>query len=85
VRYFDPTFHGLTGSIDAVSALAKATETVFFVPPGQGPDHYVVSHSNNFVLLNPRGDIEAIFTSPHSPEQLAADFATIVAYRAARD
>lgn len=85
VHYFDPAFHGLTGSLDAVSALAKATETVFFVPPGQGPDHYVVSHSNNFVLLNPSGDIAAIFTSPHSPPQLAADFAAIVGHRAARD
>jgi protein SCO1/2 len=85
VGYFDPAFHGLTGSLDAISALAKATETLFFVPPEQGPDNYLVSHSNNFVLVNPRGELEAIFTSPHSPEQLAADFAAITAYRSSRD
>jgi protein SCO1/2 len=85
VHYFDPTFHGLTGSLDAISALAKAAEALFFVPPGQGLENYLVSHSNNFVLLNPRGELEAIFTPPHSPEQLAADFAKIAAYRSSRD
>lgn len=85
VHYFDPTFHGLTGSLEAISALAKATETLFFVPPGQGPENYLVSHSNNFALVNPRGEIEAIFTPPHSPEQLATDFATITVYRSSRD
>jgi len=85
VHYFDPTFHGLTGSPDAISALAKAAEALFFVPPNQGPENYLVSHSNNFVLVNPRGELEAIFTPPHSPAQLAADFAAIVAYRSSRD
>lgn len=85
VHYFDPTFHGLTGSLEAISALAKATETLFFVPPGQGPENYLVSHSNNFALVNPRGELEAIFTPPHSPEQLAADFAMIAAYRSSHD
>jgi protein SCO1/2 len=85
VRYFDPSFHGLTGSIDAISALATAAEALFFVPPEQGPEGYLVSHSNNVVLVNPRGELEAIFTPPHSPEQLAADFAAIAAYRKSRD
>lgn len=85
VRYFDPTFHGLTGSLDAISALAKAAEALFFVPPEQETESYLVSHSNNFALVNPRGELEAIFTPPHSPEQLAADFAAIAAYRSARD
>jgi protein SCO1/2 len=85
VHYFDPTFHGLTGSPDAISALAKAAEALFFIPAGQGPDNYLVSHSNNFALVNPAGELEAIFTPPHSPEQLAADFAVLVAYRSSRE
>lgn len=85
VQYFDPAFHGLTGSLEAISALAKAAEALFFVPPGQGPENYLVSHSNNFALVNPRGELEAIFTPPHTPEQLAGDFAAIKAHRAASD
>jgi protein SCO1/2 len=85
VRYFDSTFHGLTGSPDAISVLAKAAETLFFVPPGQESENYLVSHSNNIVLVNPRGELEAIFTPPHSPEQLAADFAAITSYRSSHD
>jgi protein SCO1/2 len=85
VRYFDPTFHGLTGSLESISALAKTAEALFFVPPNQGPDNYLVSHSNNFALVNPAGELEALFTPPHSPEQLAADFAVIAAYRSSHE
>lgn len=78
VQYFDPSFHGLTGSSDALAALARAAESLYFIPPGQDADSYLVSHSNNFALLNPAGNIRAIFTPPHTPEQLAADFLAVV-------
>ena len=84
MRYFDPEFHGLTGQPDALVELARATETLFFVPEGQDPDHYLVSHSSNVVLLNPAGSLQAIFTPPHSPTELAADFTKLVAHYGAR-
>jgi protein SCO1 len=80
VGYFDPAFHGLTGSPAALKALADATSSVFFVREGQGSDNYLVDHSANIILLNPAGHLHAIFTPPHTPEQLAADFAKIHAH-----
>jgi protein SCO1/2 len=79
VQYFDPAFHGLTGPTEALFELARAAESLFFIPPGQDADNYLVSHSNNFALLNPEGKIQAIFTPPHTPEQVAADFLAVVA------
>jgi protein SCO1/2 len=84
VRYFDDSFRGLTGPHDALFALARAAESLYFIPPGQDADNYLVSHSNNFALLDPSGRIRAIFTPPHTPEQLAADFLAIVAQSAPR-
>jgi protein SCO1/2 len=84
VAYFDPEFRGLTGSQDALQALAQATATVFDVPPGQDADHYLVSHSSNVILLNPRGYVHAVFTPPHTPAQLAADFTKVAAHAATR-
>ena len=41
------------------------------------------SHSSNVVVLDPAGQLYAVITAPHEPSGIAADFAKIVAYRAA--
>jgi protein SCO1 len=82
VAYFDTSFHGLTGSIDDLKSLTQQTGSVFFVPEGQNDDGYLVSHSSNIALVDPAGRLAAVFTSPHEPAQLAADFGLIVAYQA---
>jgi len=81
VTYFDPDFHGLTGSPAALEELASATGSVFFVPDDQSDDNYLVSHSSNLVLLDPDGRLAAVLTPPHGPQQVAADFAVAVGYR----
>jgi protein SCO1/2 len=83
VAYFDPAFHGLTGSPDALATFAAATETLVDVPEGQDTENYLVSHSSNVLLLDPQGALRAVFTPPHHPPQLAADFTKVVAHYAA--
>lgn len=83
VAYFDPAFRALTGAPDALAAFAAATETLIDVAEGQDPDNYLVSHSSNIVLLDPRGQLRAVLTPPHDPMRLAADFGEIVAHYAA--
>jgi protein SCO1/2 len=84
VAYFDPSFRGLTGSAEALTALATASASLFYVPEGQDGEHYLVNHSSNVVLLNPGGAVEAVFTPPHTPAQLVADFTKVRArYEAA--
>jgi protein SCO1/2 len=84
VAYFDPSFHGLTGSPADLMQLAERTGSVFFVPDDQTGDNYLVSHSSNVVLLDPDGRLHAVFTPPRNPAQLATDFAKIVARRQGR-
>ena len=79
VTYFDPDFHGLTGDIGQITALASSIGAVFFVPPGQDEKSYLVSHSSSIALLEPSGGLRAVFTAPHDAEQVAADFAKIYA------
>ncbi len=80
VTYFDPGFHGVTGSVTDLTLLADQTGSVFFVPEGQKTDSYLVSHSSNIALLDPEGRLYAVFTAPHEPAQLAADFGRVLAY-----
>jgi protein SCO1/2 len=79
VTYFDPDFHGLTGDVAEISALANVAGAVFFVPPGQDEKTYLVSHSSSIALLEPSGGLRAVFTAPHDAEQVAADFTRIYA------
>jgi protein SCO1/2 len=79
VAYFDAELRGLTGSAEALAALAQATETLFDVPPEPSGDNYLVSHSSNVVLLDPRGRVHAVFTPPHQPTALASDFVQVAA------
>jgi protein SCO1/2 len=79
VSYFDPDFHGLTGDLAQITALANAAGAVFFVPPGQDEKTYLVSHSSSIALLEPSGGLRAVFTAPHDAEQVAADFTRIYA------
>jgi protein SCO1/2 len=79
VAYFDSELRGLTGSADALAALALSTETAFDTPDGDDGDGYLVSHSSNIVLIDPNGRVRAVFTPPHDPATLAADFTEVVA------
>ncbi len=79
VGYFDPSFHGLTGKDAEIAKFAKQVGAVYFTPTGQGERNYLVSHSSNVVLLDPAGNVHAVFSAPHEPANLAADFATILA------
>jgi protein SCO1/2 len=79
IAYFDPELRGLTGSAEALAALASATETLYDVPEDRNGDNYLVSHSSNVVLLDPNGRFHAVFTPPHDPATLAADFAKVTA------
>ena len=64
----------------------KPADTVFLVPEAQAePDHYLVSHSSNAVLLDPQGAVYAVFTPPRVPAQLATDLAAVVRHHARRD
>src|SRR5690606_30510358 len=72
VEYFDPAFHGLTGSLEALGELTERTGSVFFIPPGQSDEGYLVSHSNNIVVLDPEGRFFAVLTPPHEPARLSS-------------
>lgn len=63
VPYFNPDFIGVTGEFLDIHRFATALNTPFRKVPGQGED-YLVDHSANVVLINPRGDYHGFFKAP---------------------
>lgn len=72
VRYFHEDFEGVTGTREAMAELAGQVSVAFAaVPEPSAPDGYVVDHTGNIVLINPRGHYHGYIRPPHSAEQLA--------------
>ena len=69
--------------IEALNPVYNALTTVFDVPEGQAGENYLVSHSSNVVVLDPRARVRAVLAPPHEPARMAADFTEIAAYDAA--
>jgi len=77
VPYFNPGFIGVTGEFLDIHRLATALNTPFRKVPGQD-ENYVVDHSANVVLINPRGDYHGFFKAPLDMAKMK------VTYRSAR-
>jgi len=77
VPYFNDEFTGVTGDFLELHRLATAMNTPFRKVPGQGED-YLIDHSANVVLINPRGDYHGFFKAPLDLAKMK------VTYRSAR-
>lgn len=75
VTFFNPSFLGVTGKIENITALTKKLGIIHYI---QGPkDSYDVAHSGSMTLINPQGEFEAVFSAPHDPEIMATDLINI--------
>ena len=77
VPFFNPEFIGVTGDFLDIHRLATALNTPFRKVAGAGDD-YLVDHSANVVLINPRGDYHGFFKAPLDLAKMK------VTYRSAR-
>ncbi|OEY66168.1 SCO family protein [Marinobacter sp. X15-166B] len=73
--FFSDRFHGLTGDLDGLRALAQSMNGVF-VHRTEG-DVLLVDHSAHVVLINPQGEMAAVLQPPHQPQQLAEAYRQI--------
>ncbi len=73
--FFGDHFHGLTGDLDTLRALAKSLSAVFVHREVNG--QLFVDHSGHFALLNPEGKLAAVIQPPHKPKALAEAFERI--------
>ena len=63
VPYFNPAFTGVTGEFLEIHGFATSLNTPFRKVPGEDGS-YLVDHSANVVLVNPRGDYHGFFKAP---------------------
>jgi protein SCO1/2 len=80
VSYFFEDFTGVTGERGALAELAGQVSVAFAaVPEPSAPGGYVVDHTGNIVLINPRGHYHGYIRPPHSAEQVVLAYEALSA------
>ena len=77
VKFFDPSFTGVTGSQEAIDDFTRALGVPVAISP-TGNGDYTVDHSAAIFLIDPNGAMRALFSTPHTPAVIAADYRRIV-------
>ena len=78
--YFDPDFLGVSGSRPQIDALARQMGVAYFLnqpDKGAAPDNYTVDHSAAILLINPQGEFQGLFSTPHEPAKIAQAYRLI--------
>lgn len=78
VRYFSPTFIGVTGPTPQLDALTSSLGLAYMKAAGATAADYSVDHSAALALINPQAQVAAYFQPPHLAAAIAGDLAGIV-------
>lgn len=82
-QYFNNNFIGLTGSKAQIKELTNALGVVALKVKttsmtDENSDNYIFDHSSTLYVINPKGQLQAILTGPHKPDNLAKDIKSIL-------
>lgn len=76
---FHPSFIGVTGQSDVVKKLAQECSIYSWRDPNQNAgEQKMIDHSATLLLINPKGQIQALFSPPHQKEAIAKDIHKII-------
>ena len=79
VTYFNKDFVGVTGDTDQLGLVTKSLGAVARIQDHEkGATDYAVDHSSHMALINPKGNLYAIFTAPHEPGRIMRDLKQIL-------
>jgi hypothetical protein len=80
VKYFEPTFIGVTGQPEKIKALTLQMSVVYMPLAEESAtnDEYTVDHSSSILVINPEGKLHAFLQPPHNVTSILDSVRTIV-------
>lgn len=76
MSYFNKDYVGATGEYIDIFNLARQLNIAFAYEPAKNGE-YLVSHSGEILLINPRGHFHGFFKIPHDPEKMATNYESV--------
>ncbi len=77
-KFFNQKFIAASGSQATINQLITDFGVVAIKNKPDTNGDYFIDHSSHMFLINPEGQIKAIFTAPHTSDVLAKDYINIV-------
>ena len=79
VQYFNSEFFGVTGKFDELDKLTNQIGILYGFDEKDGDNdlEYIVNHSAQLILVDPKGRMRAVISPPHEAKTIAANFQTI--------
>lgn len=71
VKYFNEDFIGVSGGADQLQKLARGLGAVYFIEDKDPETDYLVDHSASVFVIDPKGRLVGVFTTPHEPTDMA--------------
>lgn len=79
VDYFNPEFIGLTGPEAQIEALTRPLGILHVkADDPNNAQNYLVDHSASVLVINPKGQFQALLSAPHEAPIIARDMRSIV-------
>jgi len=75
LRYFDPSFVGMTGTVEGIEPVAKQFGIFFEKQPSTDGENYTIDHTAAVTIIDPQGYVREIFTYGVSGKDMASDLA----------
>lgn len=76
--FFDPAFHGVTGTVGDVQRLIESLGVVAVRGREDAYGNYTVDHTASVFLVGPGGAIVASYHGPHAPDAITHDYRVIL-------
>lgn len=79
VQYFNPEFNAATGKLDELDKLTNQIGILYGYDEKEdnNDQEYIVNHSAQLILVDPKGRMRAVISPPHIAKTIAANFQTI--------
>ena len=77
VGHFHEDFIGVTGGRDAIDTLTQSLGIAYKLHEPDASGQYAVDHSAAILLINPQGQLQALWQPPHGRSVLAEEFQLI--------
>lgn len=79
VNFYHPEFIGVTGTHDKLDILTRQVGALYGYEDAEGGG-YTVNHSAQIILVDPKGHMRAVFSTPHEVDAIVKTFSRIREY-----
>lgn len=76
--YFNPSFIGMTGTVEEIQPVASQFGIFFEKQPGSTNTSYLVDHTSAVTVIDPEGHVRMIFTYGVKGADMASDIAYLM-------